>query len=138
MAHHVVFESMKEKGFSFLKKRKVFKPHGNEWKEAYKKLMGPFLRETIFPTPILTVLSDYFENPRASSTADHHLARMLKTFDEPNGKVVLEKLPVDAVFLLPNGRRFQKKEKVRTRFKCICLKSKRLYLFNPLAEVIPG
>jgi len=32
---------------------------------------------------------------------------------------------------------FQKKEKLRKRYKCIELKTKKIYLFNPLAEVKP-
>jgi SprT protein len=135
MAHHDVYLTMQEKGFNFLRKKKPIKPHGQEWKAAYRQRMAPYLNAWIFPEEVLSVLQDYFENPRASSSADHHLARMLKTFDHPNGKVILETLPLDAVFHLPNNKKFQKKEKVRTRYRCICLKTKRIYLFNPLAEV---
>ena len=135
MAHHVVFASHKPEHFFLILKKKQVKPHGDEWKSAYRKLMAPFLHTTVFPAEILSVLIDFFENPRASSTADHHLARMLKSFDQPNGKAILENLSYDSIFHLPNGRRFQKKEKIRTRSRCICVKTKRIYLFNPLAEV---
>jgi SprT protein len=147
MAHHAVYASVEthdyasqqnyvsQLKFASLRKKRRPKPHGQEWKSEYRKLMVPFLNESIFPEKILSVLTDYFNNPRASSKADQHLSRMLKSFDEPNGKVILETLPIDSVFHLPNGRKFQKKEKIRTRYRCLCLKTKRLYLFNPLAEV---
>ena len=134
MAHHAVYSDGSQNKILLKKKRRP-KPHGQEWKSEYRKLMAPLLNETVFPEDILSVLRDYFNNPRASSKADQHLSRMLKTFDEPDGKVILESLPLDSVFHLPNGRKFQKKEKLRTRYRCLCLKTKRLYLFNPLAEV---
>jgi SprT protein len=135
MAHHAVYSSLAAQNFVSLKRKQRPKPHGSEWKSEYRRLMAPFLNESVFPEHILAVLTDYFTNPRASSKADQQLSRMLKTFDEPDGKVVLESLPLDSVFHLPNGRKFQKKEKIRTRYRCLCLKTKRLYLFSPLAEV---
>jgi SprT protein len=36
---------------------------------------------------------------------------------------------------LQNGRSFQRIEKIRKRYKCMELSSKRMYLFNPIAEV---
>jgi SprT protein len=135
MAHHAVYSSEETQNFASRQKRKKVKPHGVEWKSEYRKLIAPLLNETVFPEKILSVLRDYFNNPRASSKADQHLSKMLKTFDEPDGKVILESLPLDSVFHLPNGRKFQKKEKLRTRYRCLCLRTKRLYLFNPLAEV---
>ena len=135
MAHHAVFSSVQTHNYASLRKNKRPKPHGLEWKSEYRKLMAPFLNRSIFPMEILSVLEDYFENPRASSTADKQLSRILKTFDQPNGKEILENLPFDTVFHLPNGRRFQKKEKIKTRYRCFCLKTKKIYLFNPLAEV---
>jgi len=125
IAHHAVFTIW----------NKQAKPHGQEWKSAYRKLMAPFLNSVIFPGEVLSVLLDYFENPRASSTTDRQLSRILKSFDQPNGKKVLETLPFDSVFQLPNGRQFRKIEKIRTRYKCVCLRTKKTYLFNPLAEV---
>lgn len=135
MAHHDVYRALQGALFKSNRRKKSIKPHGDEWKAHYRQLMHPLLKSTIFPPEILSVLIDYFDNPRASSTADHDLARILKTFDQPNGKLILESLPMDALFKIHSGRTFQKKEKVRTRYRCICLDNKRTYLFNPLAEV---
>jgi len=40
-----------------------------------------------------------------------------------------------AVFKLKDGRVFRKDEKLRKRFKCTEVKTKRIYLFSPVAEV---
>jgi len=40
-----------------------------------------------------------------------------------------------SLFKLKNGRVFRKEEKLRKRFKCTELKTKRIYLFSPIAEV---
>ena len=142
MAHHEVFlshVSAIEHQSIFTKRKKTPpKPHGMEWKLAYRELIKPLLKPTIFPSDILQVLHLYFENPRASSKADKTLSGVLKRYDPPDGKVVVESLPFDGFFHLPGGRKFQKKERVRTRYRCLCVKTKRVYLFNPLAEVFPA
>jgi hypothetical protein len=49
----------------------------------------------------------------------------------------VEEIAVGTVFKIPNGRTFRKGERLRKRFKCQCLHSKRWYLFNPITEVLP-
>jgi len=112
------------------------KPHGQEWKKTFRELMEPFLALEIFPTAIRVAISQYLENPAASSCTDMNLYRALRQYDPPNDKVTVETLPVDSIFKLPNGRVFQKKEQIRKRFRCIELASNRIYLFNPIAEVL--
>jgi SprT protein len=40
-----------------------------------------------------------------------------------------------ALFKLKDGRIFRKQEQLRKRFKCVEVKSRRVYLFSPVAEV---
>ena len=47
----------------------------------------------------------------------------------------VEKLPVNAVFKIKDGRVFRKGEQLRKRFKCVEVSTKRVYLFSPVAEV---
>ena len=47
----------------------------------------------------------------------------------------MEKLPLKSLFKLKDGRIFRKDEKLRKRFKCTEIKTKRIYLFSPVAEV---
>lgn len=110
-------------------------PHGKEWKESFRQLMQPYLNCEVFPPQILPVLIQYLENPKASSSADHLLSKVLKTQDPPDTTVRLEELPFDAVFTLHGRRIFRKKEKVRTRYRCICMITNRIYLVSAGAPV---
>lgn len=115
------------------------KPHGKEWKANFKLLMDPFLRLNILPQEITIAVIRYMDNPAASSCTDLNLYRTLKLYDKLSENVfTVESLPHNAMFSLENGRVFQKQEKRRTRYKCVELKTGRIYLFHPIAEVIPA
>lgn len=116
--------------------RKVL-PHGVEWKNEYKNLMRYFLHHEIFPEDVLKALSDYMTNPAASSCADVNLLRVLRKYDTKKSAVLhIEEIPYGANFKYGKNRYFVKGEKIRKRFKCEEVGTKRVYLFSPLAEVI--
>ncbi|POY39281.1 sprT domain-containing protein [Solitalea longa] len=117
-------------------KNKV-KPHGSEWKKAFQEMMQPFFEMKIFPQDVELALRSYMQNPAASSCSDMNLLRVLKNYDKKKEDLLtVEKLPINAVFALPNGRKFQKLDLIRKRYRCLELSTKRMYLFNPLAEVV--
>jgi SprT protein len=111
------------------------KPHGVEWKKTFQHLMLPFLNPEIFPNHLLPMLAKHFKNPKASSDSDAQLAFALKQFDEPNNKTFIFEVPFGDVFKLYNGKVFKKGEKRTKRFECVEIKTGKLYLFNPNAEV---
>ncbi len=114
------------------------KPHGSEWKNNFKTLMAPFFKLQVLPHDVTVALVQYMDNPAASSCTDLNLYRTLKKYDQGASEVItVESVPIDSVFSLKNGRVFQKKEKLRKRFKCVELATGRFYLFHPIAEVIP-
>lgn len=118
------------------KHRHRVKPHGPEWKQHFKELMNPFLKLNIFPADINGAIHSYMENPAASSCTDLHLFRTLKAYDKAKeNALTVEALEDGHFFKLKNGRSFQRIEKIRKRYKCMELSSKRMYLFNPIAEV---
>ena len=136
LAHHHVHHDYSESLAKFsLRRKKKPLPHGDEWKQKFQTLMQPLLNRMTFPADLLEVLKDYMDNPKASSSVDHKLSKALKAFDPQDFTVRLEELPHDAVFSLHGRRFFRKKEKVRTRFRCICLKTNRVYLVSPGAPV---
>ena len=49
--------------------RKV-NPHGDEWKQQYKKMILPFLNSEFFPEDILRPLSYHMINPKATTFRD--------------------------------------------------------------------
>ena len=114
---------------------RFIKPHGAEWKRTFQHLMLPFLRPEIFPVRLLPLLAKHFKNPKASSDTDTSLALALKQFDETNNKTFVFDIPFGSVFKMYNGRVFKMGNKRVKRFECIEVKSGKLYLFNPNAEV---
>ncbi|WP_299125682.1 SprT-like domain-containing protein [uncultured Winogradskyella sp.] len=114
---------------------RFIKPHGKEWKQTFQHLMLPYLRPEIFPISLLPLLAKHFKNPKASSDTDTQLALALKQFDESNDKTYVFEVPLGQAFKLYNDRVFKKGNKRRKRFECVEVKTGKLYLFNPNAEV---
>ena len=111
------------------------KPHGKEWKQTFQHLMLPFLRLEIFPSELLPLLANHFKNPKASSDTDIKLAYALKQFDIGHKKTYVFEVPIGRHFKLYNGRIFKQGNQRRKRFECTEVKTGKLYLFNPNAEV---
>jgi hypothetical protein len=126
---------------AFEKYGRMIKPHGNEWKITFQRLMIPFIRPEIFPNSVLPLVANHFRNPTASSDTDARLAFALKQFDERKPDVhFVHEVPSGSLFRINNGRIFQKKGLRVKRYECLEVKTGRLYLFNANAEVeiIPG
>jgi len=110
------------------------KPHGQEWKKNFSRLMKPFLHEAVFPEAVLLALKRYLVNPSSSSSNDTQLMRTLRQFDtEP--VLHLEDLPEASLFKLKTGRVFQKGPRQRKNFRCEEVGTRRMYLVHPLSEV---
>lgn len=118
-------------------KNKV-KPHGAEWKNNFKSLMDAFLKLNLFPEDITLALVKYMDNPAASSCTDLTLYKVLKSYDKSEFETVtIDTIEFNSYFSIKNGRVFQKLERLRKRYKCLEVKTQRIYLFHPIAEVKP-
>ena len=116
--------------------RNSVKPHGDEWKRLFKKSLGPFLRNGVFPADIERALTDYLSNPLAATCSDLHLSRTLAKYDRRRpGDFLLDEVPANATFVYNDKRTFIKGHKIRTRYHCVCTTTKDVYLFSPLAKV---
>lgn len=113
--------------------RKV-NPHGKEWKRAFQEEMQPFLIEDVFPEDILNQLRIHMRNPKSATVRDLELMRLLRSYDEPSDKILLEDLPEGEEFLL-GAKRFVKCEKLRKRYRCKLVGTERIYLVSAIAEV---
>jgi hypothetical protein len=112
------------------------RPHGTEWKANFKKMMQPFFEKDIFPSDIKHAITNYLNNPAASSCSDLNLYRSLRKYDpQKESMLTVEKVPFKALFKIKGDRVFRKEEQLRKRFKCIEIATKRVYLFSPVAEV---
>ncbi len=125
IAHLVAFE----------KYGRNIKPHGDEWKITFQRLMVPFIRPEIFPSQLLPLLARHFKNPKASSDTDATLSLALKQFDPENDKNYIFEIPYGSVFRIHNGKIFKKVALRLKRYECLEVSSGRTYLFNPNAEV---
>ena len=138
MAHHDVWRAYvmtHQLSFPRLRRQVHPKPHGQEWQYHFRELMIPLMNTSVFPPDVLYMVENYFRNLRVSAKFGQNLTRVLKKYDKPNGKEFVENLPFDSLFRLPDGRLFRRKEKLRKRFRCICMNNERIYLFSPLAQV---
>lgn len=112
--------------------------HGKEWKNIFGQLLHQFIQQEVFPPDIKKALVQSLQNPAASSCADAVLLRALKVHDEKKDNFIfVENVPEGQLFKTTDGKIFRKGEKMRKRFKCIEVATKRLYLFSPVYEVVP-
>ena len=126
---------------AFEKYGRMIKPHGNEWKITFQRLMVPFIRPEIFPNSVLPLVANHFRNPSASSDTDARLAFALKQFYERKPDIhFIHEVPSGSFFRIKNGRVFQKKGLRVKRYECLEVQTGKLYLFNANAEVeiVPG
>tara|TARA_Y200000002_G_scaffold41553_1_gene30209 strand:- start:1626 stop:2282 length:657 start_codon:yes stop_codon:yes gene_type:complete len=128
IAHYIVYK----------KYLNTSKPHGPEWKLAYRKILLPFLNNQIFPDQICRCLAHYIKNPKASTDRDLNLFMALRQYDKKeNGSLILE-IEKGQIFRIKDGRKFIKLKKRRKLYECRDMNSNRIFLFSPLAEVIPS
>jgi len=116
-------------------------PHGREWKNEFRNLLYDFLVQKVFPPDVESALANYFQNPAASSCSDPQLMRALKKYDtgKSDAGFHLEELPAGSHFKISSsssGMIFKKGLKLRTRYECIEIRSKRVYMVSAIAEVL--
>ncbi|MGB0891439.1 MAG: SprT-like domain-containing protein [Flavobacteriaceae bacterium] len=123
IAHHVTYQKFGR-----------VQPHGKEWKTIFQHLMLPLLDPEIYPTEVLPHLANYLKNPKASTDADVNLSLALKGFEAENGKKFIFAIPFNSVFIFKN-KLYKRGNKRRTRYECLNLSNKKVYLFNQNVEV---
>ena len=110
--------------------------HGREWKTLYAKMLAQFLQHKIFPADIEAELIQSLQNPAATTCAEDGLLRVLRKYDakESHHRLV-EEIALNGLFRLNDGRIFKRGEKLRKRFRCIEVRTGKVYLFSPVYEV---
>ncbi len=123
IAHHVTH-----------KKFGRVQPHGKHWKTVFQHLMLPFLQPEIYPKEILPHLANYLKNPKASTDTDVNLSLALRGGQAESGKNFIFEIPFESVFQFKDTL-YKRGNKRRTRYECLNLTNKKVYLFNQNAEV---
>ncbi|CAL2106164.1 SprT protein [Tenacibaculum sp. 190524A02b] len=124
IAHHVTYQKFGR-----------VQPHGKEWKTVFQHLMLPFLKPEIYPLEILPFLANYLKNPKASTDTDVKLSLVLRGGMAESGKNFIFEVPNGSIFQFKNTL-YKRGSKRRTRYECLNLNNKRVYLFNQNAEVL--
>jgi SprT-like family protein len=109
------------------------KPHGLEWKRAFRKLLAPLLSKTIFETTLLAALANHLKSPKASLSADPVLWNILFHDSKVNSFSVKD-IEVGNSFIFKN-RVFKKIKTRRTRALCYESRSGNNYLIPLLAKI---
>lgn len=110
--------------------------HGKEWKQEYSKILREFVGKQYLPADIEAAVKESLHNPGASSCADEGLMRVLKRYDrKKENHYLVEQLPLGQLFKTKDGRVFRKGERIRKRYRCEEVPSKKVYLFSPVYEV---
>ncbi len=112
-------------------------PHGSEWKMNFQKISQPVFSKNVLPDDIYLALINYLKNPKASSCTDPQLVRTLKRYDTHNEYILVEDIALGHEFQTPDGRKFRKLEKVRSRFRCIEEHTGKIYLVPGLMNCTP-
>ena len=128
IAHYIVFK----------KYSSISKPHGPEWKLAYRKILLPFLNNQIFPDQICRCLAHYIRNPKAGTDRDLNLFMALRKYDKKENYSLILEIGKGQSFRIKCGRKFIKLNKRRKLYECREVSSNRIYLFSPQIEVIPS
>ncbi len=109
-------------------------PHGKEWKTVFQHLMLPFLQPEIYPKEILPHLANYLKNAKASTDSDVNLSLALRGNVAETGKKFVFEISFGSLFLFKDTI-YKRGNKRRTRYECLNMQNKRVYLFNQNAEV---
>ena len=110
------------------------KPHGVEWKNIFKNLLLPIINPEIIPNDVLKPLAIYAKNPKASSDTDLNLSLALNRYNINQYDYVFN-LSNGSVFKASNERVYVMIKKLRKRYECMDIITKKLYLFSPNVKI---
>jgi len=113
------------------------KPHGIEWKYEFRGLLLQILESGLLETKFEEAIKAcYFKRESLASSTCRNLRRLFDIDNPASDNVRLEDIPVGSVFLTKSRKYLIKGEKIRTRYKCREVKSRRIYTVHPMAEIV--
>jgi len=119
-----------------LKYKRSVSPHGPEWKENYSTLLRLAITSNCFPENVLPQLHKHCNQPSASSCVDVELHKALRQFSDDKKDIFLvEEVEQGTKFILRGGKRFIKGPRLRKRFKCEEIRTGKIYMVSPIAEM---
>lgn len=119
--------------FTWIKYKNSVKPHGDEWKSIYSRMLTQLIKQECFPKELITVLNQHINSPTASSCTDSTLFAALKKHDLKQSLLLMDLTVGDTFYF--RKRHFIKGKKRRTRYECIDQSNSKTYLINGQANV---
>lgn len=119
--------------YTWIEYKNTVKPHGEEWKSIYSKMLLELIELKSFPNELNKILIQHITRPKASSCSDPALFKALKSYDVNQG-IILEDISIGEVFVFRN-RQFIRGNKRRTRIECVDNSNGKIYLINSQANV---
>ena len=120
--------------FTFKNYGIYIKPHGVEWKNTFRSLLLPVINSDVFPNDVLKTLAAYTKNPKASTDTDLNLSLTLNKYNTNQSEYV-SSLSNGTVFKASNDRTYIMIKKLRKRYECMDVLTKKLYLFSPNVSI---
>ncbi len=112
-------------------------PHGREWKSVFRNKLNELLGcSFIAETYKEAIIQCYFKRERIASSSCSEIRRLIDSESGVEPVVRLEDIPLGSIFRTGTGRLLKKGKKIRTRYKCRDIKTKRFYTVHPMAEII--
>jgi len=113
-------------------------PHGPQWKQEFASLLKQLVFNDILPQDLVVPVMKFSDSIKATFASDPVLWKALKNYNkQSNDEFFVEDIPLNSYFAAANGKIFKKEEKIRTRYRCLCINNKRRYLFHPMASIKP-
>ena len=126
LAHYMVYEH-----YDIFK----VKSHGEEWKNAYRKLLTNLIEQVALPNDIMVAFGNYIHRIKSSTSQDEELEKVLDHYRKiPETVLRLKELQIGDHFLCRNEL-FQLDSFARTRAKCTLLRNNRKYLISGMMNV---
>lgn len=114
---------------AFTSTKKRIRPHGSEWKEAYKKLLLESLE--IYREDFRPLVLAYAAAPKANYVSNPDIVRY---FQESDGNFFLEDLPEGSTFLF-RDEPYHMQQRLKKRYICKHLRTGVSYYFKACTRV---
>ncbi|MBU0487364.1 MAG: SprT-like domain-containing protein [Bacteroidetes bacterium] len=117
----------------YTQKKNLRSPHGSFWQKEFRKLIQVCQISGFFPEQIISDIQ-YFIDEKC--TYNHFSKRMIEVLEPDTAKnsVMISTLPEGTQFLF-QGKTYRLGKKRRINYFATELKTKRLFLFKPIARV---
>ena len=126
LAHYIVYEH-----YDIFK----VKSHGEEWKDAYRKLLTNLIENVALPYDIMEAFESYIHRIKSSTSQDEALEKVLDRYRKlPESVTRLKDLQIGDYFVCRNEL-FRLDSFARTRAKCTLMRANRKYLISGMMNV---